>query len=106
MAEAEQKETKWAPLGNRAMVRIDPREESRSTGGIIIPVGGNADLGTATVLAVGPGEQIPGGTFVEPRMKPGDRVMMWRQDGWVVDVRNDVRLVDAAKILAVEAANG
>lgn len=69
---------KFEPTLDRVLVREEP-EADITDGGVVIPDTARNTKGhtVGLVLAVGPG-RFDAGTFVEPRIKVGDRVALGR----------------------------
>lgn len=72
--------TSFRPLADRILVK---RAESaqQSKGGIIIPENAKEKLNEGEVLAVGRGKITPEGKLLEPRVKPGDKVLFGKYSG-------------------------
>lgn len=87
---------KILPLGNKALIKEDDPEKI-SKGGIHIPPtakDGKYSV-TATVVAVGRGKFLKDGTLMEPEIKSGDRIVLAKHHGSIVQYNNeDHRIVD------------
>lgn len=84
------------PIGNRALIKEDPKDEI-SAGGIYIPptVDDRKLAVKATVIAVGRGKILPNGTLIEPHIKAGDRVILGVYHGTEVKIEGEShRIVD------------
>jgi|SRR5688572_3336667 chaperonin GroES len=82
------------PLGNRVLIEEDPKP-TQSAGGIILPATArDAKFCTpATVLAVGKGRTLKDGTRIPIDLKAGDRVVLAKAHGTVVQGTR-IRIVD------------
>ena len=90
------------PLFDRVIVKRDPTE-SVSPGGIQLIKETVERPGEGTVLAVGPGLELPNGVIVPLSVKPGDRIFFNRYAGQSVDVNGEeVLFMIEADILAVQ----
>lgn len=70
------------PLHGIIAVRIDVREET--DGGIALL--NEEALDSGTVIAAGPGEHKPDGTFLKVSVKPGDRIVVAPASGIKLDI--------------------
>ena len=71
---------KIRPLQDRILVkRVD--EESKTSGGIIIPDTAKEKPQEGKVVAVGPGKTLENGTIAEPGVKRGDRILFSKYAG-------------------------
>src|SRR3569832_231238 len=82
------------PLGNRVLIEEDPKPTRSDGGEIILPdTARDAKFCTpATVLAVGSGRVLKDGTPLQIDLKPGDRVVLAKAHGVLLQGR--VRIVD------------
>lgn len=89
------------PLWNRVLIEEDEKP-TVSTGGIILPATAkDAQYCTpATVLAVGRGKRLENGMVVEPELKKGDRIILGKAHGTLIQGQR-VRIIDADVIEAV-----
>lgn len=89
------------PLWNRVLLEEDPKPEI-SAGGIHLPATArDAKYSTAaTVLAVGPGRRLKGGFIATIDLKKGDRVVLGKAHGTVLNGQR-IRVVDYDVIEAV-----
>jgi len=74
------------PIGDRVVLK---RAEAKDVtpGGIVIPESAKEKPLDAVVVAVGPGKPSKDGTgFVEPEVKPGDKVLLAKWAGTEVDI--------------------
>jgi chaperonin GroES len=84
--------TKFRPLHDRVVVkRIDA--ESKSKGGIIIPVTAKEMPSQGEVVAVGPGARDESGKIVHPDVKSGDRVLFGKWSGTEVMLDGEELLI-------------
>lgn len=63
------------PLGDRVLVLPDPKEESITSSGLIVP--GQEENLTGVVIGVGPGKVVDG-EFVQVDLTWGERVLIGR----------------------------
>ena len=84
------------PLHDMVVVRRKPAEGT-TRGGIIIPEVAKQLSAEGTVVAVGPGYEMPSGFRVPPGVKPGDRVVFGQYAG-------TDREVDGEKLLFIVAS--
>jgi chaperonin GroES len=76
---------KLRPLQDRILVkRVD--EESKTSGGIIIPDTAKEKPQEGKVVAVGPGKTLESGKISEPNVKRGDRVLFSKYAGNEINV--------------------
>ncbi len=76
---------KLRPLQDRILVkRVD--EESKTSGGIIIPDSAKEKPQEGKVVAVGPGKTLESGKISEPNVKKGDRVLFSKYAGNEINV--------------------
>jgi chaperonin GroES len=76
---------KLRPLQDRILVkRVD--EESKTSGGIIIPDTAKEKPQEGKVVAVGPGKTLESGKISEPNVKKGDRVLFSKYAGNEINV--------------------
>ena len=76
---------KIRPLQDRILVkRVD--EESKTSGGIIIPDTAKEKPQEGKVVAVGPGKTLESGKLSEPNVKKGDRVLFSKYSGNEINV--------------------
>jgi co-chaperonin GroES (HSP10) len=83
------------PLGNRVLIEEDPKPTRSDGGEIILPdTARDAKFCTgATVLAVGSGRRLKKSDKVVPiELKPGDRVVLAKAHGTIIQER--IRMVD------------
>ncbi len=66
---------KMIPLGDRVIVRLLDKEETKK-GGIIIPDTAKERPHEGEVIAVGKGRRTNSGERIEPEVKKGDRVLL------------------------------
>lgn len=86
---------KYTPMSDRIIVqRIMPAETS--DGGIFLPERSQKWEREATVVAVGPGRVTEYGKIIEPRVKPGDRVLILKGRGTEITHEGEKALVVSA----------
>ena len=84
------------PLHDQVIVRRKPAE-TITRGGIIIPESAQTKGQEGTVVAVGPGFEMPSGFRVPTGLQPGDRVVFGKHNG-------TDRVVDGEKLLFIVAS--
>ncbi len=73
---------KFRPLGDRLLVERSDKDQSKSTGGIIIPDAAKEKPLEAKVIAVGPGKLCHDGkTCCAMNVKVGDRILFGKYAG-------------------------
>ena len=83
---------KLRPLQDRILVkRVD--EESKTSGGIIIPDTAKEKPQEGKVVAVGPGKTLESGKISEPNVKKGDRVLFSKYAGTEIEIESSKCLV-------------
>lgn len=83
---------KFRPLHDRVVVsRIE--EDTKSTGGIIIPDTAAEKPSTGNILAVGPGTRNEDGTITPTAVKTGDKVLFGKWSGTEVKIDGDEVLI-------------
>ena len=83
---------KFRPLYDRALLkRVE--EQTRSSGGIIIPDTAQEKPAEAEVIAVGPGARGRDGKFVPMHLTVGDRVLLGEWSGNEVTIDNEDYLI-------------
>ena len=88
---------KFRPLHDRvALKRLD--NESKTTGGIIIPDTAAEKPQQGEVIAVGPGARGEDGKIVALELKKGDRVLFGKWSGTEVEI-------DGAELLIVKESD-
>lgn len=87
---------KVTPIGNRALIKEDPKAEMSAGGIYIPPTASEQKLATkATVIAVGRGKYLPNGSLREPSIKAGDRIILGVYHGTEIKIDGeDYRIVD------------
>ena len=91
------------PLGDRVVIRRHD-EETKTTGGILLPDTAKNKPQRGTVLAVGPGKMKPDGTRAEMQLKVGDKVLF---TSWAGDefkdrgAEGDILLMHEGDVLCV-----
>jgi chaperonin GroES len=92
---------KFRPLHDRVVVkRIE--EDTKTTGGIIIPDTAKEKPQQGEVIAVGPGARDEAGKIVALEVKPGDRVLFGKWSGTEVKIDGaDLLIMKESDILGV-----
>jgi chaperonin GroES len=92
---------KMIPLGDRVIVRLLEKEETKK-GGIIIPDTAKERPSEGEVLAVGKGRRTNTGDRVAPDVKKGDRVLFSKYAGTEIEVdRTKCLVMKEDDILAI-----
>ena len=82
----------FRPLGDRVLVkRVE--EESKTSGGIIIPDSAKEKPQEGKVVAVGPGKTLDSGEIAKPGVKKGDRILFSKYAGTDVIVDNEDHII-------------
>ena len=83
---------KIRPLQDRILVkRVE--EESKTSGGIIIPDSAKEKPQEGKVVAVGPGKTLDSGEIAKPGVKKGDRILFSKYAGTDVIVDNEDHII-------------
>lgn len=80
------------PLHDRVVVRR-LEEETKSSGGIVIPDSAAEKPSQGEVVAVGPGKKLESGTVQTVDVKAGDRVLFGQYAGSTVKVEGEELLI-------------
>jgi chaperonin GroES len=80
------------PLHDRVVVRRT-EEETKSSGGIVIPDSAAEKPSQGEVLAVGPGKKLDTGSIQEMDVKPGDKILFGQYSGSTVKVDGEELLI-------------
>jgi len=83
---------KFRPLHDRVVVRRI-EEDTKTTGGIIIPDTAKEKPMQGEVIAVGPGSRDETGQLVPLEVKPGDRVLFGKWSGTEAKINNEELLI-------------
>ena len=83
---------KMIPLGDRVIVRLLEKEETKK-GGIIIPDTAQEKPSQGEVIAVGPGGRDESGKLTPIDVKVGDRVLFGKWSGTEVKLDGDELLI-------------
>jgi len=83
---------KIRPLQDRVVVRR-LEEETKSTGGIVLPGSAAEKPSQGEVVAVGPGRKLDNGTIQEVDLKAGDRILFGQYAGSTVKVDGEELLI-------------
>ena len=83
---------KFRPLHDRVVVRR-VEEDTKTTGGIIIPDTAKEKPMEGEVIAVGPGARDENGKIVPLDLKAGDRVLFGKWSGTEVKIDGDELLI-------------
>ena len=91
----------FRPLGDRELVkRVE--EESKTTGGIIIPDTAKEKPQEGEVVAVGPGARDDSGKVNALELKAGDRILFGKWSGTEVKIDgNDLIIMKESDVLGV-----
>ena len=80
------------PLHDRVVVRRT-EEETKSSGGIVIPDSAAEKPSQGEVLAVGPGKKLDTGSIQEMDVKAGDKILFGQYSGSTVKVDGEELLI-------------
>ncbi len=80
------------PLQDRVVVRREP-EETKSSGGIVIPGSAAEKPAQGEVIAVGPGKRLDDGSLREVDLKKGDKVLFGQYSGSEVKLDGEELLI-------------
>ncbi len=83
---------KFHPLGDRVVVKR-VKEETKSSGGIIIPDTAQEKPQEGEVIAVGPGARDENGKRIAPDVKAGDRILFGKWSGTEVKIDGEELLI-------------
>jgi chaperonin GroES len=83
---------KMVPLGDRVIVRLMDKEETKK-GGIIIPDTAKERPSEGEVIAVGKGRRTTTGDRIEMEVKKGDRVLFNKYGGTEIETEGGKCLV-------------
>ena len=83
---------KFRPLHDRVLVRR-LEEDTKSTGGIIIPDTAQEKPSQGEVVAVGPGAKGDNGSLQPVDVKSGDRILFGKWSGTEVKIEGDELLI-------------
>jgi len=83
---------KFHPLGDRVVVKR-VKEETKSSGGIIIPDTAQEKPQEGEVVAVGPGARDENGKRIAPDVKAGDRILFGKWSGTEVKIDGEELLI-------------
>ena len=78
-------------LGTRLL--ISPIEETKTSGGLIIPDTAENKPSKGTVLESGPGEYLQSGDFIKNSVQKGDTVLFVKISGVEVKLNNEKYLI-------------
>ena len=97
---------KFRPLHDRVVVRR-VEEDTKTSGGIIIPETAKEKPMQGEVIAVGPGARDEAGNVVALEVKPGDRVLFGKWSGTEVKLDGeDLLIMKESDILGVIEGKG
>jgi chaperonin GroES len=93
---------KIRPLWNQVLIEEEPKPTKSEGGFIVLPdTARDAKFyALARVLAVGRGKRLKNGSLVEPELKKGDRVVLGKAHGTLIQ-GSRVRMIDADVIEAI-----
>ncbi len=80
------------PLQDRVVVRRT-EEETKSSGGIVIPDSAAEKPSQGEVIAVGPGKKLDSGTVQEVDLKAGDKILFGQYAGSTVKLDGEELLI-------------
>jgi chaperonin GroES len=83
---------KFRPLGDRVVVKR-VKEDTKSSGGIIIPDTAQEKPQEGEVVAVGPGARDEDGERIAPEVKAGDRILFGKWSGTEVKIDGEELLI-------------
>jgi len=83
---------KFRPLGDRVVVKR-VKEDTKSSGGIIIPDTAQEKPQEGEVVAVGPGARDENGERIAPEVKAGDRILFGKWSGTEVKIDGEELLI-------------
>ena len=83
---------KFRPLGDRVVVKR-VKEETKSSGGIIIPDTAQEKPQEGEVVAVGPGARDDNGERIAPEVKAGERILFGKWSGTEIKVDGEELLI-------------
>ena len=83
---------KFRPLGDRVVVKR-VKEETKSSGGIIIPDTAQEKPQEGEVVAVGPGARDDNGERIAPEVKAGERILFGKWSGTEIKVDGEEILI-------------
>jgi chaperonin GroES len=83
---------KFRPLHDRVVVRR-VEQESKSSGGIIIPDTAKEKPMEGEIVAVGPGGRDESGKLIPIDLKPGDRILFGKWSGTEVKIDGEELLI-------------
>ena len=92
---------KFRPLGDRVVVKR-VQEETKTSGGIIIPDTAQEKPQEGEIVAVGPGGRDERGERIAPEVKTGDRILFGKWSGTEVKVDGqDLLIMKESDIMGV-----
>ncbi len=92
---------KFRPLGDRVVVKR-VQEETKTSGGIIIPDTAQEKPQEGEIIAVGPGGRDERGERIAPEVKAGDRILFGKWSGTEVKVDGqDLLIMKESDIMGV-----
>ena len=93
---------KIKPLADKVLVEPSTVEESKTSGGIIIPDTAKEKPQKGTVVAVGPGRTDDNGKIIKMNVKVGDKVLYSKYGGTELKLENkDYLIMSESDILAI-----
>jgi chaperonin GroES len=97
---------RFRPLHDRVLVRRI-EDETRTSGGIIIPDTAKEKPIQGEVIAVGPGARTEAGRLIPLDVKPGDRVLFGKWSGSEVKIDGeDLLIMKESDILGILEGKG
>ena len=93
---------KIKPLADRVLVETSDAEESKSSGGIIIPDTAKEKPQEGKIVAVGPGRTDDNGKIIKMNVKVGDKVLYSKYGGTELKYEdNEYLIMSESDILAI-----
>ena len=83
---------KFYPLADRVVIKR-VKEETKSSGGIIIPDTAQGKPQEGEVVSVGPGARDEKGERIKPELKVGDRILFGKWSGTEIKVDGEELLI-------------
>ncbi|MGF1488253.1 MAG: co-chaperone GroES [Prochloraceae cyanobacterium] len=89
------------PLADRVLVKVSPSEE-KTAGGLFLPETAKEKPQVGEITAVGPGKRNDDGSYAEPEVKVGDKVLYSKYAGTDIKLGgDDYVLLSEKDILAI-----
>lgn len=84
---------KIKPLHDNIVLQIEKIKDVETESGILIPVNKIVKQEIGTVVAVGEGRMLNDGSFIEPKVKLGDKVLFDKFAGTEIESENKLYLI-------------